>query len=65
MWHRFLSREEKDSNDLFGPKTTESRLRFDEPPTVPLATRVPEDVWGSQKKSSETEAETEDLLSFE
>jgi hypothetical protein len=65
MWHRFLSREEKDSNDLFAPKTTESRLRFDEPPTVPLATRVPEDVWGSQQKSSETDAETEDLLSFE
>jgi hypothetical protein len=64
MWHRFLTHEEKSSNDLFAPNTTETRLRFGEPPTVPLATRVPEDVWGSQKKSSETD-ETEDLLSFE
>jgi len=65
MWHRFLTQEEMSSNDLFAPKITETRLFFDEPPTVPLATRVPEDVWGSQKKSSETEAEAEDLLSFE
>jgi Domain of unknown function (DUF4365) len=65
MWHRFLSREEKNLNDLFAPKTTEFWLRFDDPPTVALATRVPEDVWGSQKKSSEIEAETEDLLSLE
>jgi hypothetical protein len=64
MWHRFLSLEEKNANDLFATKTTESRLHFDEPPTVPLTTRVPEDVWASQKKPSETEAEKEDLLNF-
>jgi Domain of unknown function (DUF4365) len=65
MWHRFLTREEKNANDLFASKSIEPRLRFDEPPTVPLATRVPEDVWGSQKKSPETESEPESLLSFE
>jgi hypothetical protein len=65
MWHRFLTREESISNDLFGPETIEARLRFDRPPTVSLATRVPEDVWGSQKRSSETDVATEDLLSFE
>jgi hypothetical protein len=65
MWHRFLTREEKDTNDLFAPKTTEPRLRFDEPPIVPLTTRVPEDAWGSQQKSSESEPEQENLLGFE
>ena len=64
MWHRLLTRDERNVDDLFAPKITEPRLRFDEPPTVPLATRVPEDVWGLQKKSSEIESEQEPL-SFE
>lgn len=65
MWHRFLTREEKSLDDLFGLRTTERRLQFDAPPIVPLATRVPEDVWGSQKKPSETEIDTSDMLSFD
>ena len=51
MWHRFLSQADREENNLFGKLSTEPRLRFGEPPTVDLATRVPEDVWGSQKKS--------------
>ena len=51
MWHRFLSQADREENNLFGKLSTEPRLRFGEPPTGDLATRVPEDVWGSQKKS--------------
>lgn len=50
MWHRFLSQSERDENNLFAQVASEPRLKFGEPPTVALATRVPEDVWGSQKK---------------
>ena len=52
MWHRFLSQHDRDANNLFAAdSTSEPRLRFGEPPTVALTTRVPEDVWGSQKKA--------------
>lgn len=51
MWHRFLSRSEREGNNLFAEASSGPRLTFGEPPTVALATRVPEDVWGSQKKS--------------
>jgi hypothetical protein len=50
MWHRFLSQSDRDENNLFAEAPSEPRLKFGEPPTVALATRVPEDVWGSQKK---------------
>jgi hypothetical protein len=52
MWHRFLSQSERDENNLFAKAASEPRLKFGEPPTVALATRVPEDVWGSQKKTA-------------
>ncbi|AMN40485.1 DUF4365 domain-containing protein [Rhodoplanes sp. Z2-YC6860] len=52
MWHRFLSQADRDESNLFGQASTEPRLRFGEPPVVALATRVPEDVWGSQKKAA-------------
>lgn len=52
MWHRFLSQSgRRDEDSLFAPQDAEPRLKFGEPPTVQLATRVPEDVWGAQKKS--------------
>lgn len=50
MWHRFLSEPERHANNLFAQASSEPRLKFGEPPTVALATRVPEDAWGSQKK---------------
>jgi hypothetical protein len=49
MWHRFLSQTDRDEHTLFTKAFSEPRLRFSEPPTVALATRVPEDVWGSKK----------------
>jgi hypothetical protein len=57
MWHRFLSRPDREERSLFAQVSSEPRLKFGEPPTVTLATRVPEDVWGSRKKST---AETDD-----
>jgi hypothetical protein len=52
MWHRFLSQSERDENNLFAKAASGPSLKFGEPPTVALATRVPEDVWGSQKKTA-------------
>lgn len=49
MWHRFLSQADRDEQNLFAKASSEPRLRFGEPPTVALATRVPEDVWGTKK----------------
>jgi hypothetical protein len=51
MWHRFLNPSEREENNLFAESSSEPRLKFGEPPTVALATRVPEDAWRSQKKS--------------
>jgi hypothetical protein len=51
MWHRFLSQVDREPQNLFTQESAEYRLRFGEPPVVTLATRVPEDVWGSQKKA--------------
>ena len=66
MWHRFLTSVRANSNDLFAPKITRVLdCALTNRRQCTLATRVPEDVWGSQKKSSETEAETEDLLSLD
>lgn len=57
MWHRFLSQQDRDTNNLFAEVSDEPRLKFGEPPMVELATRVPEDAWGSTKKAA---AEPED-----
>jgi len=55
MWHRFLSLADGEKGNLFGEASTEPRLAFGEPPKVTLATRVPEDVWGSQKTPAEAD----------
>lgn len=56
MWHRFLTEvdkaEKRKADGLFGTVVeTEPRLRFGEPPSVQLETRVPEDGWGSGAKT--------------
>jgi hypothetical protein len=61
MWHRFLSQLDIEDGNLFSKASIAPRLKFAEPPTVALATRVPEDVWGSQKKLVEPE-ETQERL---
>jgi hypothetical protein len=63
MWHRYLTEPDRAAHDLFAEVSADPRLIFGEPPIVPLATRVPEDVWGSQKKVEDVEeAESLDLL---
>lgn len=58
MWHRFFTQPERDADNLFAEVSAAPTLKFGEPPTLELATRVPEDVWGSPKK---VVPETEDL----
>lgn len=60
MWHRFLTKVDRDAEraagGLFGVEVTaEPRLRFGEPPTVQLETRVPEDGWGGGKKKADAD----------
>jgi len=63
MWHRFLSQADAIEGNLFDERSSAPRLGFSEPPTVTLATRVPEDVWGSQKKApSEPEEDPQERL---
>ena len=57
MWHRFLSQYDREAQNLFAEGSSAPHLKFGEPPTVALATRVPEDVWGAQKKPA---AESDD-----
>ncbi|RUP07820.1 DUF4365 domain-containing protein [Hyphomicrobium sp.] len=57
MWHRYLSQSERDRGGLFSQAKAEPRLIFGEPPAVALATRVPEDVWGSQKATAEPDTQ--------
>lgn len=61
MWHRFLTQYEQEKNDLFNEdENTEAPvLKFGEPPKITLDTRVPEDVWGSDKKPIEHSDEQE------
>jgi len=59
MWHRFLTQSEQ---NLFGASSTSRALQFGEPPSVELATRVPEDVWGSQKNAPEPDDAQESLF---
>jgi hypothetical protein len=63
MWHRFLAKAQREDGGLFAQATSEPRLEFGEPPTIALATRVPEDVWGSQKKVADVEGDQE-LMNF-
>lgn len=54
MWHRFLTKQERENTGLFALEDgDEPCLRFGEPPQITLDTRVPEDVWGSPKKKPE------------
>ncbi|MBB5052721.1 hypothetical protein HNQ36_002695 [Afipia massiliensis] len=62
MWHRFLSRLDREKGGLFDGGSSEVHLRFGEPPIVALSTRVPEDVWGSQKPSAELDDGQERLF---
>jgi hypothetical protein len=62
MWHRFLSRLDREKGGLFDGDSSEVHLRFGEPPIVALSTRVPEDVWGSQKSSVELDDGQERLF---
>ncbi|PWR21609.1 hypothetical protein DKG75_06300 [Zavarzinia compransoris] len=62
MWHRFLTQPERDANNLFAEVSSAPRLKFGEPPTVALATRVPEDVWGSSKKTGPEPDEAQERL---
>lgn len=62
MWHRFLSRSDGEDGNLFSQASSEPRLRFGEPPAVALATRVPEDSWGSTKRRVESEDAQERLF---
>jgi hypothetical protein len=52
MWQRFLTQYDRNESDLFAEASSTARLKFGEPPFITLATRVPEDVWGSQKKTT-------------
>ena len=55
MWHRFLTQMDQDEEGLLGGLATrEPGLKFGQPPKVALETRVPEDVWGSPKRSLES-----------
>ena len=64
MWHRYLTQIDRNANDLFAETSNDPCLMFGEPPNITLSTRVPEDVWNSQKKIIETEDEQQDLLQF-
>lgn len=61
MWHRYLTQTDLKEGDMFAPLNIEPRLTFGAPPTVTLSTRVPEDVWGSQKKVAASD-DQKDLL---
>lgn len=62
MWHRFLNRSEREANNLFAEASSEPQLKFGEPPTVTLATRVPEDTWGSQKKPAAEQDDAQERM---
>jgi hypothetical protein len=54
MWHRLLTRSQDEPDALFAAdRDPDHVLKFGEPPKIQLATRVPEDVWGSPKKQAE------------
>lgn len=62
MWHRFLASLEPKTGDLFSEGSDEPHISFGEPPSIALPTRVPEDVWGNQKKVDGDDEE--DLLNW-
>lgn len=63
MWHRFLTCAQKQAGGLFGQGVeTPAQLLFGDPPTITLSTRVPEDVWGTQKRKQEEPTPQERLF---
>jgi hypothetical protein len=63
MWHRFLTLAQHEATGFFAQDAvTEPCLRFGEPPTITLPTRVPEDVWGAQKRKADEPATQERLI---
>lgn len=50
MWHRFLTNKEAHAHDLFASGNPEPRLRFGQPPSVTLATRVPRRCLGVRRR---------------
>ncbi|MEL6502821.1 MAG: DUF4365 domain-containing protein [Pseudomonadota bacterium] len=65
MWHRFLTQDDElpDDEDFFEQLSSEREpsLRFGAPPTVELASRVPEDVWGSKRSKVQPAADDADV----
>lgn len=64
LWHRFLTRQDGAVDDLFAEPTSEAQLKFGEPPEVHLATKVPEDAWGSNKAKGDTEGSAQSEIEF-
>ncbi|MER9865464.1 DUF4365 domain-containing protein [Mesorhizobium sp. M0185] len=64
LWHRFLTRQDGAADDLFAEPTLEAQLKFGEPPEVHLATKVPEDVWGSNKTKDDGEGNAQSEIEF-
>lgn len=62
MWHRFLTQHDRNESGLFAKASSAPQLKFGEPPFVTLATRVPEDVWGTQKKSADESDDAQEQL---
>lgn len=54
MWHRFLTHDEVDANDLFAvTEALTQYITFGPPPVVALPTSVPEDAWATPVKKAE------------
>lgn len=64
LWHRFLTRQDGAADDLFAEPMLEAQLKFGEPPEVHLATKVPEDVWGSTKTKDDGEVSPQSEIVF-
>jgi len=64
LWHRFLTRQDGAADDLFAEPALEAQLKFGEPPEVHLATKVPEDVWGSTKTKGDGEGSAQSEIEF-
>jgi hypothetical protein len=63
MWYRFLTRAQSTAPGLFLQEPlAETHLRFGEPPTITLSTRVPEDVWGTPKRKVNEPTAQESLV---
>lgn len=60
MWHRLLTAYDEHENGLFGiPEgSIAPALQFEAPPEVSLPTTVPDDVWGTPKKTADADEET-------